>query len=51
VRFRDHLDGVAHRDVVLGRDGPDLVGGEVPGERAQFLLLVGEGERDAGRDC
>ncbi len=50
VRLRDHLDRVAHGDVVLGCDRPDLLGRELAREGAQLLLLVGEGEGDAGRD-
>ena len=51
VRLRDHLDRVAHVHVVLGRDRPDLLRRELARKRAQFLLFVGEGERDAARDC
>src|SRR5581483_12368027 len=49
VRLRDHLGGVLHRLVVLRLLGADLVLGELAGELAQRLLLLGEGERDAVR--
>ena len=50
MRLRDHLDRVTHVHVVLGRDRPDLLGGELAREGAQFLLLIRQGERDTARD-
>jgi len=50
VRLRDHVRRVLHRDVVLGRLGPDLLRSELARQCAQFLLLVGQGKRDAALD-
>ena len=55
VRLLDHLGGVAHRDVALGLERPDLLLGELAREGAQLLLLLGECEGNACRralvDC
>ena len=47
MRLLDHIGGVPHGDVVLGRLRADLLGRELARQGAQFLLLVRQGERDA----
>ena len=50
VRLVDHVRRVLHRDVVLGRLGPDLLGSELARQGTQLFLLVREGKRDAALD-
>ena len=51
MRLRDHVGRVGLVLVVLGHLRPDLLRGELAGELAQALLLLGEGERDARADA
>jgi hypothetical protein len=48
VRVRDHLGRVPLLGVVLRLAGPDLALRKRTGEPAQLLLLLGQGEGDAG---
>ena len=50
VRLGDDVGRMGLMLVTLGRPRPDLLLGERARERAQLLLLVGEGERDAAGD-
>ena len=46
-RGDEYVGRMRHMHVVLGRLGPDLLRCELTCERAKFLLLVGQRERDA----
>ena len=50
VRLGDDVRSMGLMLVTLGRARPDLLLRELARERAQLLLLVAEGERDAARD-
>jgi hypothetical protein len=50
VRLGDHVGGVRHLVVVLGRPRPDLLRGELVRELAQRLLLLAERKREPARD-
>jgi hypothetical protein len=49
MRLLDDVDRVRRVLVVLGSLRPDLLLGELTGERSELVLLVGQGERNARR--